>query len=767
MRNFFLVIFFNCILFQSFGQNYIFRENNSTIVSSSGKNLKNAWAGGINSIQVNKMDLNGDQFEDLVLFDVIGNRISTYIYKNGDYFHSPEYESFFPKILSWIVLADYNCDGKKDIFTRDGYVSNSFYFLKVYKNVSSGNKLNWQLAGSYLNGTGASNQVFDIIIASNEYPSIIDIDNDGDLDILNYNGAQQSGVELFLNTSKETYNNCDSLIFQKYSSCYGTFLVGSDCQNLISLNQVCTRAVGGIGDPVSRTQHQGSFTTIFDINKDGKFDIITSDLNCNTVVALTNSGTNLHPTITGVIHDFPTDYPINAAIFPLTVFQDIDNDGKKDMLASPYILSSSINNDLKHSLWYYKDTITNTSTSFKFKQNDFLQSDMIEVGENATPALSDYDSDGDLDLFVGNKGSIMNGQYKSSLALYKNIGTKDSAIFTLETNDYLSLSGNNFSYLTPGFTDINNDSLTDLYFLCYELNTANVEVKYILNSSSKNQPYNFDLSQLQTFSINNGASGVVLLNRNDKAFLFKIDSDNLVDLLISKYTGQLQYFKNTGTAQSPSFNLQNSTFGGFVYDADKQYFSVHLTQLNSKDTTELISIDRNGILKVFQFNNQSLTSPFSKVDTNIIYNNLDGYAGTKNFGAFCTVATGDLNNDGYKEIIIGTNGGGVILLNNGKKNTPIVPKPPDPPITTIGINTQSLINKIDFEMYPNPTSGKLNLIASSEGIVQITDITGKKMCDYNLKSNEINKISLMLSSGLYFVNFSNKYTTISKKLLIE
>ncbi len=65
-------------------------------VEVDGKKLRLPWAGGLNSVQVNTMDLNGDSKEDLVLFDRTANKLITFINQNNQFVIAPEYEELFP-----------------------------------------------------------------------------------------------------------------------------------------------------------------------------------------------------------------------------------------------------------------------------------------------------------------------------------------------------------------------------------------------------------------------------------------------------------------------------------------------------------------------------------------------------------------------------------------------------------------------------------------------------------------------------------------------
>ena len=93
--------------------------------------LENAWNGGINSSQFSEIDLNLDGIKDIIVFDRSGNKLSPYLNIDGKFIFSPEYRESFPKIENWILLEDYDCDGRNDIFTY------STAGISVYKNTSN------------------------------------------------------------------------------------------------------------------------------------------------------------------------------------------------------------------------------------------------------------------------------------------------------------------------------------------------------------------------------------------------------------------------------------------------------------------------------------------------------------------------------------------------------------------------------------------------------------------------------------------------------
>ncbi len=77
----------------------------------------------------------------------------------------------------------------------------------------------------------------------------------------------------------------------------------------------------------------------------------------------------------------------------------------------------------------------------------------------------------------------------------------------------------------------------------------------------------------------------------------------------------------------------------------------------------------------------------------------------------------------------------------------------------------------DVQLYPNPTSGELNIVSknnSEQLTVIIKDATGKIVNQNNLQvSDFISNLTLNLENGLYLITITNnKNETTTKKLVI-
>ena len=119
----------------SFGQ-FGFQRTNFIPVEEDGLEEVFAWVGGMDYCQFSNIDLDFDGVEDLFVFDRTCNKVMTFLQKGGpgetDYEYAPQYETEFPSDLhDWALLVDYNCDGKKDIYTY------AIGGARVFKNTGS------------------------------------------------------------------------------------------------------------------------------------------------------------------------------------------------------------------------------------------------------------------------------------------------------------------------------------------------------------------------------------------------------------------------------------------------------------------------------------------------------------------------------------------------------------------------------------------------------------------------------------------------------
>lgn len=567
--------FCSAIIFFAFG---IFFQNNtaaqpyfirydSVPVTINNNLLKYPWAGGLNSCQFSTIDLNRDGKEDLFIFDRGGNRINTFINNgtagNVDYRFAPEYRSHFVnqhddrvQFHDWILLRDYDMDGKKDIFT---YSSGA---TAVYRNTTqTADSLTFELKTSFLKSFYDPADLA-LFISPVDMPTFIDVDNDGDLDVLTFH-IFGTVIEYHSNQSQELYGNSDSLVYRLQDRCWGGF-----SENQASNSVHLDTCIGVFfNDTIHQQQtifggnrHSGSSTLALDINDDGVKEFILGDLSFKNLTLLYNDGTLQDA------HIFdqhtaapPGTTPVDIAIFPAAFYEDVNNDGAKDLIVSPNATNITEN---FNSVWFYKNNGTTSLPQFEFVQNNFMQDNMIEVGEVSYPVFFDVNADGLIDLIIGNYGYYHPGNYTSNLSYYENTGTPTEPAFRLITRDFAGIEALNASGVrspVPTFGDIDADGIAEMI-----IGDAEGRLHLFKNNAPQGQQPNYLLSQANYFSIDVG--------QNATPQLFDVDGDSLLDLVIGERNARLKYYRNIGTANAPDFMLVTNEFGGV--DVRKQGFNV-------------------------------------------------------------------------------------------------------------------------------------------------------------------------------------------------
>jgi len=172
-----------CLLFsiaeaQNSWYDFGFERRQSVPVAENAHPLPLAWAGGLNSVRFSEIDLNLDGLPDLLGFEKHGNRLLPFLRTPNGFQYAPQYARCFPDLHDWVILHDYNHDGKTDIFTY-GLAS-----VRVFKNISV-DTLQFQLEADPLTAF-YYNGYTNIYASPDDYLVVDDIDQDGHLDILNF-----------------------------------------------------------------------------------------------------------------------------------------------------------------------------------------------------------------------------------------------------------------------------------------------------------------------------------------------------------------------------------------------------------------------------------------------------------------------------------------------------------------------------------------------------------------------------------------------------
>lgn len=679
----------------SLAQPYMTRVD-SVKVLVSGNPIVNPWTGGLNFCQYSAIDLNMDGIKDLLAFDRTANKINTFINKGTantvDYVHAPQYQLKFPPLHDWVLAADYDKDGREDLFTYNlGSVS-------VYRNVST-STLQFQLLKKELkstyNSTCTGAGLF-LYVSAIDVPALSDIDNDGDLDICTFDVAG-GRVEYHRNQSMQKYGNADSLDFCLPTSCWMGFSEGISCYNL-SFGVTCKGSAAYDPSNIQHDVHAASCLLCLDLDGDGDKEALIGDGGgiCNGLYMLTNIGDSITALASSTYDQtFPSyNVPIDVGTFPCGYSIDVDNDGKKDLIAAPNAINISEN---FQGNWFYKNTGTAKVPVFSKQQNDFLQDNMIDNGEGAYPSFFDFDADGKMDIVIGNYGYyVSSGGYPSQVSLYKNIGTTTDPKFELQTRDYAGLKTTNIKNISPCFGDLDGDGDQDMMLGDYDGN-----LYYFMNTAGSGNTAAFALA---VAFYKDSANATIDVGQYSAPQLIDVNLDGKLDLIVGGNSGKVWYYQNIGTTSAPVFALRTKFFGQVRVNQGNIYGYSHPFMFSYGGGYRLLVGSQNGYLYHYGNISGNLTGAFTLIDST--FQNI--WEGT------LTAPWGyDINNDTYMDLVVGNYAGGVSLYYGH---------------AGVGFGEQKA-EKLSFELYPNPASNSINLRLSHPGrkAITITDLLGRTL----------------------------------------
>jgi hypothetical protein len=672
-------------------QPYFF-QSNELVVYKDGESLDLAWAGGLNTPQVSTIDFNLDGHTDISIFDRDDNQFV--MLRNIDiggekgFRYDFRAEPNMPALRFWSLLRDYNNDGKMDIFTS----SNGGIY--VYKNISTANSIEFEYVEKIQ--TNRNGLVTTLYVSRVDIPVIDDLDGDGDLDILTF-GVNGTYVEYHENEGGATAYD-----FHLKHDCWGLFKENFS-NNSVSLNSDCYAKPSA----EEAEMHTGSTLGIYDLDNDDDMEVFLGDVSFKNLVMLKNGGSATDALMTSQDSTYPSNnIPVDVPVFPAVYFLDADLDNAVDMIVAP---NTSNNSTKAESMWFYKNRGTTELPDFELEKKNLFQDQMIDVGQNATPVLFDYNGDDLLDLFVANGYKLVGGDFVSLISQYKNTGTATVPEFTLITDDYENMSTLGLGQkLFPTFGDLDADGDIDMI-----VGNASGKLFYFENIPAGGEA-NFALTTTEYMDIDVGSDAAPQL--------FDLDGDNLLDLIIGEDDGLLNYYKNTGTASVPDFVLENENVG-----------NLDITDVFNRGSSAPHFFYDDGVLKLLLGTSATGLRLYDNISINALdtFNLItDAFAGIGE--KRLTVATlADLNQDGYTDMIVGNIRGGLNYYHGLSPNN---------------IGLEELENE-DWIVYPNPTNGIIEIEGSfMPESIDLYNMQGQKVASFG----QVNQIDIRkLSSGIY------------------
>ncbi len=702
------------------------------------------WVGGLDACQFGEIDLNLDGTNDLMVFDRRGNKLLCFLNKgipnHVEYTYAPQFEKFFPKMEEWVILADYNNDDKTDIFTY----SPGFAGMKVFKNTSSNQLAFENVVYPYLTSFQGGGYV-NILATNADYPSIVDIDKDGDLDIVTF-WALGGFIELHNNQSIEKYGHADSLIYTKTDYCWGRIAENEENNELFL--DTCLFDKSSLD---GKARHRGATFQIRDFTGDGLLDCVLADVDYPNLVLLQNGGTMEEAVFTRQDTAFPSgNNPVRIFSMPVTAMIDVNNDGKDDLLVSPFDPNPLVTEN-KSSVWLYLNNGTNQNPVFQLVSKDFLQSEMIDVGSVSIPVLVDVNSDNLPDLLVGNLGKYSSSYYAggtlvsryiSQLYYYQNIGTIEKPAFKIMSEDFGGLSVLGLQGLSPAMADINLDGKNDLIVGCEA-----GDLIYLEQSTNGN------------WEIKENSIGLIDVGSWSGPQLFDVDLDGTIDLVVGSQSGKIAYYKGFRYPDGVHFVFVTDHFGNVdVTDYNVSYSGYSIPWFFTTPANDLNLVVGSEQGKIFHFDQitGNLEGTFREIA--MLETLLDTLLPDFDVGARSSACIADIDNSGSLEMICGNFSGGLQLFNNSIEVVPEI---------------EYITDNQYFTISPNPAKEFLNLKLKNLNKIPISlslySVNGKLVFKQSIVADQYDhRIELdKTKAGFYWLIVAGSDFTETRKLIIQ
>lgn len=741
------------------------------------------FAGGLNTPQFSNCDWNGDGKQDLFVFDKEAMRPLTFVYEplSGKMVHAPQYEAAFVNYFNgWALLRDHNFDGKPDLFTasfsHNKITSEPFVYAEKIQlfnqQTTPGGKIVFRQYNNVLFDTGMFigppyNQSLDasqLVAVSNAVPGIDDMDGDGDDDILTNQGVNTT-FAYYENYKKNKHNypfSNDTTVYIMRDQCWG-FVNYDFYKHLFVLG--FKRSSGSQCDynmwEKRAAKHADQSTLLIDINGDGIKDVLFSDSEYKSFVALINGRLQNTQGIDSIASQDTMLFASgqqrrNFMEYPVAYYIDTDGDGKKELVIST---NKSFSTRSRNNVWRFDATRVNSVLQFTERTGtDWLYNEMLDHGLRSVPVFTDADKDGDVDLVVATSGVMeYTNNNTDMLYLYENVGTANAPVFKLVDTNYANISGRGgqgFFSAHPTFGDLNGDGTDDIL-----IGEGNGNIAYFRSTGS-----GFVLDNRNAFGLVAGTYATPQL--------VDLDRDGLLDIVCGQRNGWLQYYRNTGSTTNPVFSSIPTIDSLGKINAKEIYKAVGVVdqpELQGFSAPCVGDLNRDGIYEVLVGSNSGKVwlytglyahkdSVAKLVDAPYADNGKEQNAGYyKRFGTRSTVAIAQLNEDTLPDLMIGNISGGLVFMGS------------DASIYS-GIGERAL-ETTAITLYPNPANDEVTIQLSGPvagATYALYDLTGKKIMEGKFERNQTStSITLTaLKDGLYLVQLSSEGWHQTRKLLI-
>lgn len=558
-----------------------------SVRDASGTSIANPFYGGFNTPRPQFVDIDGDGDSDLFVQET-SNQLSFFEHvTEGDTSRLVWRTDHYRDLAvgEWFRFADLDQDGVPDLLAEQPYSH-----IRAYRNVGTATEPQFQVFVDTLR-TPDGEAIFS---DRQNIPNVTDVDCDGQLD-------------LFLGRLDGTITR-----YEAESDSAGMPEFGHVTDSFEGI-EIVNKQIG--------VRHGANTLTFADIDGDGDPDLFWGDFFEPGLLLIENTGSCGNPILSGEPEPFPLSNPLKTSGYNAPALTDWTGNGRLDLFVGVLGGADDANASLVDNFYFYE----HREDGYHLRTRQFVGG--IDVGSESAAAIGDLDGSGRPDLLVANKIDSKQGE-TSRLYRFSNTGSRESPRYRQDGSLDLPAA---YHYV-PALGDLTGNGVADLV-----LGTWKGQVMIYRNDGDG------------TFSTDMEAAVELPEGQHAAPALGDLDGNGTLDLVVGTADGSVHFFRNTGSAQSPSFDYQEELLSS---SGERSRSVPAIGDVTGDGTLDLIVGAEEGLFL--------LPTPEIPRDPSVERDPtriaLDGVP------RLAAPAVGDLHGDGRPDLLIGTERGGLVLF---------------------------------------------------------------------------------------------------------